>query len=280
MLSKTAFDKLDQLPALSPATPKLIELANDPTSTPNQLMTIIKTDPVLTSKIIGLINSSYFSLTDRISSLNRAIILLGFNTIKNIALSTSLITAISSNGEGFSFKLSELWKHMVAVAITSRYIAKKMSPEISKKAEHYYIAGLLHDMGDVLLLRYYPKEYQELCIIAKKEKLTISEVSMKKFNITPSRIGAEASRKWKFPQEISEVIEFSRTPVPECSDITKTIHIVDKFCRKNNFGFACEKVDVDITDEDLTLININRDELENLVEIIEVELEKASAFIQ
>jgi HD-like signal output (HDOD) protein len=278
MLSDTTFDKLDQLPALSPATAKLIELANDSRSTAKDLMNIIKTDPVLTGKILALINSSFFSLNDRIFSLNRAIILLGFNTIKHIALSTSLFSSIASGSN--SFKLAEVWKHMVAVAIAAKIIAKN-NEEIAKEAENYFTAGLLHDIGDILLLRHYPKEYQELCVIAKRDNLTISKVCQENFDITPSEIGAKATKNWKFPEKFIEVIEFSRNPKEDCSDMTKAIHIIDKICRTNNFGFCCDRADIEYTQADLDFLKIeNQDQLDTICAKIEVELEKASAFIE
>jgi len=279
MLSDIAFNELDQLPALSPATPKLIELANNTMADPKELLSIVKTDPVLTGKILALINSAYFSLPERIYSLNRAIILLGINTIKNIALSTSLVNALGTKEQNIYFRHADLWKHMLAVGITSKLIAKKSNVD-KNEIEHYFIAGLLHDIGDILMIKYYPEEFHQLTVDAKEKSTSITELCHKKYQTTPNILGAKASKLWKLPDVLCEVVEFSRNPTKDCSNLTKTVHISDKICRKHEIGFTCDHSDVNITDSDFEFLNLKAVEFSSIKELIEVEMEKASIFIE
>jgi HD-like signal output (HDOD) protein len=279
MLSDIAFNQLDQLPALSPATPKLIELANSITASPKELLDIVKTDPILAGKILALVNSAYFSLPERIYSLNRAIILLGINTIKNIALSSSLVNALGTTEQNQYFNNTELWKHMLAVGITSKILAQK-SKINKQEIEHYFIAGLLHDIGDILMIKLYPNEFYNLIAEAKENEFSISELSRDKYNTTANIIGAKASKLWKLPDPLCEVIEFSRKPQKDSSKLTKTVYISDKICRKLEIGFTCDKSDLDISDSDLESLNLQPDDLLSIQELIEVEMEKASVFIE
>ena len=279
MLLDIAFDNLNKLPTLSPATNKIIELANNSNTVHNDLVKIIETDPVMTGKILSLVNSTYFSLRDHIFSLKRAIILLGFNTIKHIAISSSLVGAIGTEGGNKHFEYIDVWKHMLAVGVTSKILSIKMNVE-SKQEEQFFIAGLLHDIGDILMIKFFPEEYYELTVSAEERGCSIVQISKEKYNSTPNKMGAKAARTWKLPKPLCEVIEHSRNPSEESSSMTQTVYIADKICRKFNFGFSCDQYATNLTTSEFQMVNLERNELEPLQELIQVELEKASVFIE
>ncbi|MBF0197271.1 MAG: HDOD domain-containing protein [Planctomycetes bacterium] len=144
---------IDEMPSMSPAVEHIIEMANDLTSTPKDLLDVIKTDPVLTTKILRLVNSAYFSLNSKIASLNRALVLLGFNTIKNIALSTEFVKVTEGSPHNKYFSYRDLWEHLLAVGVVSKMVAKEVQKE-QKSLEEFFIAGLVHDLGEFLIMRH------------------------------------------------------------------------------------------------------------------------------
>lgn len=277
---KSQIDKeLEKLPSFSPAAVKIIELSNDLSASPKDLMNVIKIDPVLTGKILQLVNSTYFSLPQKITSLNRALILLGFNTIKNIALSTAFIEVTGGLKSNEHFNLDELWFHLLAVGSTSKLIAK-VNGRSRQKLEEYFIAGLLHDIGDMMLMKYASEEYRKTLDFAQENNFSAFDASQSLMGITGPEVGLKVATFWKLPDTLKKVI--ARAPEgedEESSFIIKTVFLADRFCRRQEIGHVCDKIDCDITDEDLNELEMDSSKLEEVTSSIEDEIEKAKVFI-
>src|SRR3989338_9451827 len=117
---------VDKLPSLPTSVAKVMEVANNLKASPNDLSNVIKVDPVLTAKVLKLINSAYFSLPDQITNLNRAIILLGVNTIKNLAISTAVIGQFSKTKHK-RFDIDKYCKDCIAVAGLSKKFEQQLN---------------------------------------------------------------------------------------------------------------------------------------------------------
>ena len=134
---------VDEMPGMSPTVARLTEITRDINCAPKDLINVIKLDPVLTGKVLKLINSAYFALPNKVISLNHAVIMLGVNTIKNLSLSTAVVDVIKGDSKSEYFNMDKIWEHSLATAVTAKNLAKAMN--IDKKIlEEFFICGLLH----------------------------------------------------------------------------------------------------------------------------------------
>ncbi|MCG8568825.1 MAG: HDOD domain-containing protein, partial [Spirochaetes bacterium] len=132
---------IQAMPPLPVAITKILEVARDPNVDARKLNDIISLDPVLTGKVMKLINSAYYSLPNQITSIVRAIIMLGINTVKNLVLSTAVISTMNQQKNFTSLDMQGFWRHSICVGAMAKQFAliQKIDPKV---AEEYFVAGL------------------------------------------------------------------------------------------------------------------------------------------
>ncbi len=246
-------------------------MSNDLACSPKDLMNVIKVDPVLTGRVLTLINSSYFGLPQRITSLNRALILLGFNTIKNIAISTAFLDA-----NFFPKKnkhANEIWQHLLGVGVASKKIATAAG-QPRQMLEDFFVSGLLHDIGDLILLKYSP----DILISHLKTELDVREIFKKEIDITGPECGIMLAQHWKLPLSFSSIIEH-REHTGEKADIVNAVHTGDKIIRQLDIGFSTDLFDLQITDDEIKMLKLERKDIDDIKNSLPEELAKAQYFI-
>lgn len=154
-LIKKVKDSIEKMPTLSPLTHKIVQVANDRMSSAQDLTDVIQLDPVLTAKVIKMVNSAYFGLPQKVKSLKQTIVMLGINTVKNVALSSSFASNVRIK-EKTKLSANDFWQHSLGVAVASKMIAKELGVD-PKFLEEYFIAGLIHDIGKVLINNFFTR---------------------------------------------------------------------------------------------------------------------------
>lgn len=197
---------LEYLPSLPVSTSKVIELSNKMNITAAELNKVISLDPVLTGKVIKLVNSAYFSLPNKITSLVQAIVMLGINTVKNLALSSSVLKNFNSDKYFKALNIDSYWKHSIAVGVTAKTIA--IHKRVDKKlVESYFIGGLLHDIGKILLNMTFPEEYLKVIHQSDVKKIPLYLVEQEMLGINHNEVGLLIAEKWNFGEEIQNIIK-------------------------------------------------------------------------
>src|SRR3954447_14317873 len=159
-LVQQAIKKITAIATLPEVTSKIIEIVEDPKSTAAALHKIVAHDPALVSRILKVVNSAFYGLPGQIGSIERAIVLLGLNAVKNIAVAASLGQLFRGVKlcEGFTAK--DLWKHCVAVGVVARDMAKQMKVPLVDEA---FLAGMIHDIGILVSLQTAPEPTRLVC---------------------------------------------------------------------------------------------------------------------
>ena len=144
------------LPTLPTVVAKMIELVDNPRTSASSLARLIATDQALTARILKLANSAYYGFSREISTVNMAIVVLGFNTVKDMGLSLSVFDVFKTGKPNASFDLTRFWEHSIACGIAARMLARSYR---SRYAGEAFVAGLLHDIGKVILNQYFQSEF-------------------------------------------------------------------------------------------------------------------------
>src|SRR5947199_418117 len=155
-----AVKKVNTIATLPEVTARIIKTVEDPKSTASQLHKIVSHDPALVTRILKVVNSSFYGLPGQIGSIERAIVLLGLNAVKNIAVAASLGQLFRGVKLCDGFTAKDLWKHCIAVAVTSRELAKELHLPLGDEA---FLAGMIHDVGILISLQLSPEELQKVC---------------------------------------------------------------------------------------------------------------------
>lgn len=192
---------IQKMPSLSTTVGKVMEICSRTDASPNELNKVISLDPVLTGQVLKLINSSYYSLVAKITSLTRAITMLGINTVKNMALSTAIIRTVAGTKKSKALPTSRFWAHTIGAGVSAKLLAHIKDVPVMER-EELFVAGLLHDLGKIP----FGDEYIEVLNHASKEQIPLIEVERDILGIDHQEIGLMIAEKWKLNEVITTCI--------------------------------------------------------------------------
>lgn len=275
-----------QLPPFPATVKKVMEICRDVNTSPTDLTKVISLDPVLTGKVMQLINSAYFGLSREIISLARAVVMLGMNTVKNLVLGATVMSAFGTRKNFRALNMEMFWKHSLGVGVIAKLIAKKSNVE-RKLLEGYFIAGLLHDIGKIPLNSKFSDEY--LNIIGMQEKdpqpLFVSEKQL--LGIDHAYVGNLIAEKWKLGEEISDTITYHHAPETYQglqNDILFTVILSDHFANSLEIGFSGNRYLESIYPEVMQYLENNTElsfsNISTFNDEVEQEIEKAQIFLK
>ncbi|MCC6346906.1 MAG: HDOD domain-containing protein, partial [Nitrospirales bacterium] len=194
---RAQIEKIDTLPTIPTVLKKLLAVIENPRVSMNEIGGFISNDPVLTSRVLKVVNSPIYGFPGRISAVSQALILLGLNVVRGMLLGVSVFEAMQKTMQG-------LWEHSLGCAVIARIIALRKGVS---EPEEVSIAALLHDIGKVVLGLKFPEEYRKIMANAEAKDLFIFDAEKSYFGITHADAGAWVAQKWNFPRALIEVIE-------------------------------------------------------------------------
>lgn len=194
-----------KMPSLSTTMTKVLEICNNTNTSPNDLNRVISLDPVLTGQVLKLINSAYYALPDQVTSLTRAIIMLGLNTVKNLALSMAVLKTIGGDQDSPSLCMDDFWSHSIRVGVTGKALAAvKCVPDVAR--EEYFVAGLLHDLGKIPLSRCFPEEYALALELAGNGRRPLRQMEEMYMGVNHCGVGRMIAEKWRLNVAMHEAL--------------------------------------------------------------------------
>jgi putative nucleotidyltransferase with HDIG domain len=271
-----------KMPSLPVTVTKIMEICNDPRTSPADLNKIISIDPVLMGNVMKLINSAYYGISQEITSLVRAIIMLGINTVKNLALSTAVLGNLGDIKNFQALNMDGFWRHSLCVGVTSKLIAKKRKVD-PKKLEEYFIAGLLHDIGKIPLNNRLPEQYIEAMSLSDREHLSLVDAEKRAIGLDHAVVGRLIGEAWKLTAEIREAIEFHHVPEAyegEHTELVFTVSLANYFANYFEIGFSGDRFPVKPDPKISQTLKVTMDDLEDIEDTVNQEIEKARIFLQ
>ncbi len=223
-----ALKEISHIATLPEVTLKIIELVEDPSSSAQDLHEVISNDPALCSRILKVVNSSFYGLPGQIASINRAIVMLGLNAVKNIAIAASLAKLFRGGELTPFFSAKELWDHSNAVAIACKMISDRLGLGLGDEA---YLAGLIHDIGIMVEMQYDRTnliDALDRCNADSSGTPTVSLLDTEEeiFGANHQDFGKGLCEKWKFPAPFVAAAGFHHNPTEAPSETKKIVYIV------------------------------------------------------
>ena len=174
-----------------------MSVINNPKSSATDLKNIIEKDPHLSARLLKLTNSAYYGFRRKISNVHEAIVCIGFNTVKELALNQKVCELFQHdiNIEGYSRTL--LWEHSVAVALCNKSIYMK---EFQESGENIYTAGLLHNIGIIVEDQFLQERFRAILVQSRKEECNLLSAEKNIFGFDHTDIGRALADNWGFPE--------------------------------------------------------------------------------
>jgi putative nucleotidyltransferase with HDIG domain len=273
---------IDKLPSFSMTVAKIMQLSNDPKSSPKDIILAISLDPVMTARILGLINSAYFGMREKVLSLNRAVIMLGLNTIKNVAIGSAVISSIKMRNNFKWFTGDQFWEHSLGVAVGAKLLAGRMGVP-NQDRDEYFIGGLLHDIGKVVFVQYMADDYTNILDPNYKPGETRLQVEGVEFGIHHAELGGLIAKKWELPPQMVETIREHHVPVFSGNAVDKVkaaVHLADFYCNQREIGIkkrmGMEKSNAQVWQ----YIGMDEKEVDSVFSDLENKVEEAKVFLK
>ncbi|MFH1760996.1 MAG: HDOD domain-containing protein [bacterium] len=276
-------EKIIGLPTLPTVVAKMIELVDNPKTSASSLSKLISTDQALTAKILKLANSAYYGFPREITTVNLAIVVLGFNTVKDMGLSVSVLDAFPDMEDIEHFEMSSFWEHSIGVGVGAKMLARSFGYRVSGEA---FVGGLLHDVGKLILNQYLHSDFISILKKAHKDRVDFREVEMEVIGTTHSQVGAWLAEKWRLPRIIVDSISFHHNPelVENNPELVLFTHLADIICRRAGVGTSGSYDNPVISPAAFEMIDklkipVTEDDLDSIQMDFLVEFEKAQSFI-
>ena len=237
VIIRDAIRNVTALATLPEVTTQIIATVEDPKSSAGKLHKIIAHDPSLAARILKVINSAFYGMPGQVGNVDRAIVLLGLNAVKNIAVAASLGQLFRGVklGEGFSAK--DLWTHCIAVGVAARQLARNLK---LPNADEAFLSGLIHDVGILVELQTWPEKLQKICWTAKSSGAPFCAVEREILTVDHAALGMALADQWRFPKSCQQVAGFHHDPAGASDEYRKLVAIVyvaDTICCQSAKGF-------------------------------------------
>lgn len=253
-----------EIPALPAVTTRVLQLTDDPQSTVRDLNDLIAQDQSLTAKVLRLANSAYYGFQRRISSVSEAIVLLGFSTIRSLVLAASVYNLLGRPLEGYALEPGELWKHSQACAMTARLLAQKVK---YRYVEQAYTAGLLHDIGKLIMSHHLKNQYQEVVDKVRREALPFTEVEEQLLGYNHAMVGARVAEKWNLPSDLVETIELHHAPGTSKKNLvlSSITHVADAICMSMGIGLGIDGMYYTLDAKAMETLGLKEEDIEQVM---------------
>ncbi len=273
---------IDRMPSLSTTVTKVLEVCNQPTTSPNDLNRVISLDPVLTGQVLKLINSAYYSLPNQITSLTRAIIMLGINTVKNLALSTAILGSVGKEGME-CLSMDDYLAHSISVGVTAKAIAALANVPLAQR-EEFFVAGLLHDLGKIPLSNCFPDDYRKVLELCDLQRCSLVKAEAMIFGFDHRTAGRIIARKWQLNDNMIETLWHHHAPrksTEENRNLVKTVALANLYANIFEIGSAGDHYQEPVLAQQIIDDSgMDWHEISALHPTVEMEVEKAQIFLQ
>lgn len=267
-------DMMEKMPAFPHSVQRIISITSSIDCAPKDLVQVIEHDPVITLKILKLVNSPYFGLMHKVTSAQHAIVYLGVNTVKNMAISIAALGAIPRQ-HCAGFNSNQFMEHALLTASFARTLGRIL--KISERdLSDYFVAGLLHDVGQVLFASALPQIYQDV-LRQSKNICGVVELEQKLLGIDHAQAGAWLAEKWLLPEAVVLGVQHHHATIGDLAT-----PLSDAIYMANHFAELSEENKVDLQDrphDQLVRFAMEYDHLKMQLGDIEKERKKAKELV-
>jgi putative nucleotidyltransferase with HDIG domain len=270
---------IENLPTLPVIVQQIQKLIDNPKSNMSQIATVITRDQAIAARVVRLVNSAFYGFSNKISSIQQAIMLLGLNTVKNLVIGVSVVKTFEGIPGSTVFDRQNFWLHSFGCATCARLMAKSMNQQ---EPEDFFMAGLLHDIGILILDQFFHAEFVDIVQQVLKTKGELVLVESEVIGIDHCEVGAFIAEKWRIPEFLKTAIghhhrpRFSQIETEYTLLIAAVVHVADAVVCQNGItpGFPCT---ISLNEEAVRKAGLNANTIVEIFETVKTEMKKVMA---
>ena len=268
-------DGISTLPAVAL---RLMEVAGDPGSSATDLKEVMESDAALCARVLQCVNSAAYAVRTRITNLQQAIAYLGLQQIRNLAMTASVSELFKTDAIINSYTRAGLWKHLVSVGICARLIAKRRR---MANFEDMFLAGLLHDIGIVLMDQYVPDRFSAVIVSLKGDK-TLVQAEREQVYFDHTELGERVALTWGFPDSVRAAIRHHHASVlykgPDI-DVVRCVEVANLLCTLKGFSSVGMKL-VPLSKPAIAGLRLTKEDIAVLIDDLDDEIESNAGLFQ
>jgi putative nucleotidyltransferase with HDIG domain len=233
-LARKLSTAVEKMPAFPKSVQRVLEITRDINCKPKELVMVIEKDPVMTIKLLRILNSAYYSFPNPITSVHQSVVYLGINTIKNMALSFATAGILPPQNDA-GFDIQRYLMHSLTTASLARMLCQKFSDGATDPTD-CHIAGLLHDFGKVVFAQFMPTEFKEALTLSEEQTISLHATEKHVIGADHSIVGAMLVEKWQFPKMLSDTIRHHHSDISPENRVQCYLFVADQISKKLSLG--------------------------------------------
>lgn len=277
---RSIIDGLGQVPTLPAIVARALEILNQPNASAESAARLIGQDLALSAKVLRLANSAFYGIPRSISSVDQAIVILGFQTVRSLVMSASVLKILGKGGKS-SLDRKMVWRHSVATALASRIVVRKVGRRLGLDIEAAFMASLLHKIGVLILDGAEHAEYNKILEeAALEEAQPLPLLERKHLQIDHAALGGMLAEKWGLPEELRDPITHHLSPAtaPTQGELAAVVQLSSYLAESVGFGAFEGLVQWPLDPNVFTILQFEPVLIPELCESLKVELAKAESF--
>jgi putative nucleotidyltransferase with HDIG domain len=270
--------RVEDLPTLPRTVLKITELVNDPKSSARDLARIITDDQVLAARLLKLVNSSFYGFPQRISTITAAIVLLGFDAMRNLLLTTSVFDIFPNRKKTGQLRQEQLWDHSLGCAVGAKVLGNHLRYD---KVEELFVSGLLHDIGKIVEMIFMPQAFTQINHLVRDENILMITAEERILGYSHADVGKLLAERWNLPPKLGSVILHHHQPssAGRFELEAAIVHLADILCRSLSIGQGGDNKMPPLDKMAWESLRINPQAIESMLAEIKREFNEISLFI-
>ena len=257
-------EKIKEMPPLPQSVTQILEISKSTKSSAQDLAKVFERDPALAANILKIANSSFYGFSKKISTMTHAIVCLGLDTVKSIALTSSTQEMLNNEIPAYDLEKGMLLQHSITCATCARIIAQRIG---YKDCEEAYTAGLLLDIGKVILSRFAEDQFNQIIEKTKDNKTPFNIAEQEILGFDHPRIGGRVIKKWNLPPVLIEAVQYHHQPEKAETNKTLTyiVHFADAISDMLGIGLGSDGLMYVFEENTLDVLGLSKEDMESIM---------------
>ena len=248
--------KIFDIESIPAAAAEASRLLSDPESDMAEIVRAIEYDPGLTSNLLRMANSAYYGVSEPIGSVRNALVRLGTYQIYQMIVSWGFSSMAQQSVPGYGLTAGRLWEHSIGVAVGAEQISSDLG---FQSADHAFTAGLLHDIGKIVLGTFVEVDIDSILQLANRENISFEVAEQQVLGIDHAEVGSILLEHWGFPANIVEACKWHHQPesLAEESTVLDLVHVADSMCLMGGIGVGIDETNYQTSPKVASRLNLD-----------------------
>ncbi len=277
---KNKIEHITNLPTLPGIVTRVMRIVSDPSSSSGDVAFVVGQDLALSAKILRLANSAFYGVPHTITSIHNAVVILGLKVINTIVLSLTVFDLFPDEKKSPLFDRTAFWRHSTSCGLISRFLCERLKTFVLFDAEEAFCAGLLHDIGKVVMEQYLHDDFHKALKHAKHKRLSLYEAEKEALGYTHTDVAQWLTSSWQLPPVLQAPLMFHHDPqaTTDQADIVALCHYADYLCYELKLTIDETYAPPLLAESVIEKLEISQSDIEALKLSLADELEKVNAF--